>query len=115
MSRTGVSSRGRRNGRGFTLIEILIVVVIIGILAAMVVPKYVDVSADAQESAVKKDLQTIRAQIELYKFDTGSPPATLAALATDGYLKSVPDHPGDGNWVYTAATGDLQSSVNASW
>jgi len=52
---------------GFTLVEILIVVIILGILAAIVIPQFTEASNDARESALASDLQTIRSQVELYK------------------------------------------------
>jgi general secretion pathway protein G len=52
---------------GFTLIEILIVVVILGVLAAIVVPKFSSATSDSQISVLRKNLQTVRAQIGLYK------------------------------------------------
>ncbi len=52
---------------GFTLVEILIVVVILGILAAIVIPQFTGASTEAKESALVSDLQSIRSQIELYK------------------------------------------------
>ncbi len=52
---------------GFTLVEILIVVVILGILAAIVIPQFTNASQEAKESALVSDLQTVRSQIELYK------------------------------------------------
>jgi general secretion pathway protein G len=52
---------------GFTLVEILIVVVILGILAAIVIPQFTSASTEAKESALVSDLQSIRSQIELYK------------------------------------------------
>jgi general secretion pathway protein G len=52
---------------GFTLVEILIVVVILGILAAIVIPQFTNASTEAKESALVTDLQTMRSQIELYK------------------------------------------------
>ena len=53
--------------KGFTLVEILIVVVILGILAAIVIPQFTSASTEASESALVSDLQAIRSQIELYK------------------------------------------------
>jgi general secretion pathway protein G len=55
------------NRKGFTLVEILIVVIILGILAAIVIPQFTEASNDARESALKSDLQTVRSQLELYK------------------------------------------------
>jgi general secretion pathway protein G len=52
--------------RGFTLVEILIVVIILGILAAIVIPQFSSASNDARESALASDLQTLRSQLELY-------------------------------------------------
>ena len=52
---------------GFTLVEILIVVVILGILAAIVIPQFTDASTEAKTSSLCSDLQTVRSQIELYK------------------------------------------------
>ena len=53
--------------KGFTLVEILIVVVILGILAAIVIPQFTSASTEAKESALMSNLQSIRSQIELYK------------------------------------------------
>jgi len=63
---------------GFTLVEILIVVVILGILAAIVIPQFTDASTEAKESALKSDLQTMRSQIELYKIQHNDVPPSFA-------------------------------------
>ena len=55
------------NRKGFTLVEILIVVIILGILAAIVIPQFTEASNDARLSALSSDLQSVRSQIELYK------------------------------------------------
>ena len=57
----------RNRNSGFTLIEILIVVIILGILAAIVIPQFTEASSDAKESSMVSNLQTLRSQMGLYK------------------------------------------------
>ena len=59
--------RTRNSNRAFTLIEILIVVVILGILAAIVIPQFTDASEEAQRSSLVSQLQTVRGQLELFR------------------------------------------------
>lgn len=59
--------RIRLNHKGFTLVEILIVVIILGILAAIVIPQFTNASEDARKSSLTSQLQTLRSQVELYK------------------------------------------------
>ncbi len=63
---------------GFTLVEILIVVVILGILAAIVIPQFTDASTEAKYASLASNLQMLRAQIELYKIQHNDDPPTLA-------------------------------------
>ena len=64
--------------RGFTLVEILIVVVILGILAAIVIPQFTQASTEAKTNSLMSDLQTLRSQIELYKVQHNDTPPTFA-------------------------------------
>lgn len=101
---------------GFTLIELMIVVAIIGVLAAIALPKFADLVTKSKESAVKGSLGSIRSAVTIYYSDTeGIFPATgsLAAALTTGskYLKELPfiqiPKPGDhtnANTVVSALT-----------
>src|SRR5579862_3947251 len=73
--------RMQRKSRGFTLVEILIVVIILGILAAIVIPQFTNASNDARKSNLSSQLQTLRAQIELYKLQHKE---TVPLLITGG-------------------------------
>jgi general secretion pathway protein G len=114
--------------KGFTLVEILIVVIILGILAAIVIPQFTQASTQAKESNLKTNLQTIRSQLLLYKMQhdreaypdadfvaqmtTYTNSAGVAQAAADvthnlgPYLQSIPTNPASGlNTVRIVTTG----------
>ena len=98
-----------RKSRGFTLVEILIVVIILGILAAIVIPQFTNASNDARNNSVASTLQTMRGQIELFKIQHGdSAPISAAALTVVLTGKTNP-----GDLTTTAATGTLGPYVQA--
>ena len=72
----------KRNSRGFTLVEILIVVIILGILAAIVIPQFTNASNDARNNSVASTLQTMRGQIELFKIQHADTVPTEGSLVT---------------------------------
>ena len=72
----------KRNARGFTLVEILIVVIILGILAAIVIPQFTNASNDARNNSVASTLQTARSQIELFKIQHADTPPVATAMWT---------------------------------
>src|SRR4029079_13474151 len=72
----------QRKTQGFTLVESLIVVIILGILAAIVIPQFTNASNDARNNSVASTLQTLRGQIELFKIQHGDTPPGTTMLAT---------------------------------
>lgn len=71
----------RRSRDGLTLVELLVVTVVLAVLTAIVVPKFIGADTRSRESALRSDLKLIRNGVTLFYNDTGAYPATLAALA----------------------------------
>lgn len=71
----------RRKHTAFTLVEVLIVVIVLGILAAIVVPQFSEATTDAKVSALTTNLQTIRSQVQLYKMQHNDTYPTYATFA----------------------------------
>jgi general secretion pathway protein G len=99
-------------GRGFTLIELMIVVVILGILATIIMPRMLNRPEQARRMKAKVDIRNIESALALFKTDTGRFPTTsegLEALVSDpgikgyssnGYLDKVPVDPWGSRYVY---------------
>ena len=86
--------RNRRNrSEGFTLLELLVVMTIIGILAAIAVPALRDSPRRAQEASLRADLFTFRSVLDQYKGDKGNYPPDLETLVKDGYIRRIPFDP----------------------
>jgi general secretion pathway protein G len=124
-----------RKRRGFTLIEMLIVIVVIAILALIVIPRLLGAGRKAKEATLRGDLHQIRNAIQQFEADCGDYPASLAQLQTQPaggnggtgialdvngwqgpYLRTpdggMPKDPFTtaADWSYTAGTGHVQSS-----
>jgi general secretion pathway protein G len=87
------SGNGRLTRRGFTLIEMMIVMAIIVILIAVAVPFYQKALTRAKESVLHNNLFAMRSAIDEYSFDKQKAPQNLQDLVSDGYLHNVPKDP----------------------
>ena len=83
----------KRSQRGFTLVELLIVLSLISILAAMGVVQYRNSVQLGREAVLKRDLFAMRDAIDQYYADKNKYPPSLDALVTDGYLRRIPEDP----------------------
>ncbi|VAX22945.1 General secretion pathway protein G [hydrothermal vent metagenome] len=114
--------------KGFTLIEVLVVVVILGILATVIVPRIMGRPEEARRTKAMMDIKSIETSLNLYRIDSGSFPSTeqgLSALVEkpttgviprkwriDGYLKKLPKDPWGGDYIYLSpgSSGDYDLS-----
>jgi type II secretion system protein G len=117
---------GRKIGnRGFTLIELMLVVAIIGIFAAIAIPLYASVQARARVAKVQADLRTLASAVSMYQAHVGSLPNAITDLTvsvsndlgqTAGpFIGSVPTPPGGGSPTWSAYTAAYTSSSNGTF
>ena len=90
---TRIGKVGRWNAKGFTLIELMIVVSIVGILATIAVPSYQSSVIKAREAVLRQDLFTMRELLDHHRADKGKYPPSLDGLVTAGYLRAIPKDP----------------------
>ncbi len=99
--------------RGFTLVELMVVMLIIAILASIAVPAYVASIRAAKEAVLKEDLHVMRNAIDSYTNDKNKAPQALDDLVTGGYLKSIPKDPmTQANSTWVPKTDDTLQSVD---
>src|SRR5215471_4402084 len=112
-TRTGSGPRatalGLRGAGGFTLVELLIVISLISILAAMGLVQYKNSVVSSREAVLKTDLFRMRDAIDQYYADKGKYPSALDSLVSDGYMRKVPEDPltkSSDTWVTVPAEPD---------
>lgn len=110
-----ISQRNRGKTSGFTLVELMVVMLIIAILLAVAVPSYISAIRSAREAALRQDLHTMRDAIEQYTEDKQAAPQSLDDLVQAGYLRNLPIDPmthSSDTWVPDSS--DSLSSIDQS-
>ena len=98
---------------GFTLVELMVVMLIIGVLAAIAIPNFVASIKNAKEAVLKEDLHVMRNAIDSYTMDKQKAPQSLEDLVQSGYLREIPQDPmthSRETWVTT--TDDTLESID---
>src|SRR5215813_6081771 len=100
-NRQSVIGNRQSNASGFTLLELVMVMTIIVVLAAVGVTSYQSIQLKARETILKEDLRTMRKMIDQYAADKEKLPQSLDDLVTQGYIREVPIDPitGQKDWV----------------
>lgn len=112
-----IGSRLSCNKKGFTLIELMIVVSIIGILAAVAAPNYQRGIIKAKEAVLSEDLYNFRSVIDQFYADQGKYPDALSELKEKGYMRDIPRDPftkSNETWVTVAPPAESTSQTTPS-
>jgi general secretion pathway protein G len=86
-------NRAAKHEQGFTLLELMIVMIVIGLLAAIAIPAYTTNIRAAKEAVLKEDLHVLRQAIDSYTVDKQKAPQSLDDLVQSGYIKVMPQDP----------------------
>jgi len=100
--------------RGFTFVELMVVITIIVILITMAIPIYNRSITRAKESVLKNNLFTLRTVIDNYTYDKQKAPQNLQDLVSEGYLRELPVDPMNGSNQWRTIMEDASQSVNQS-
>jgi general secretion pathway protein G len=103
----------RKQDAGFTLVELMIVMAIIGILAVIAVPSYITAVKHSKEAVLKEDLFVLRGAIDSYTMDKQKAPQGLDDLVQEGYIKVIPDDPmTHSNTTWVTDSSDAMHSLD---
>jgi general secretion pathway protein G len=102
----------RKSEGGFTLVELMIVMLIISVLAVIAIPRYLQALQHAKEAVLREDLHVLRQAIDAYTNDKEKAPQSLDDLVSAGYMKSIPKDPlTDSATTWVTATDDSVQSL----
>ena len=102
----------RSNARGFTLIEMLIVIVVMGVLMALALPMYNQSITRSKEARLKHNIATLNDVVQQYSLDKKKAPMQLQDLVDAGYLKSIPDDITGNNTTWQTQNEDPEHAWN---
>jgi general secretion pathway protein G len=109
------AGREMKRRRGFTFVELMVVITIIVILISMAIPIYNRSIIRAKESVLANNLYTLRTVIDQYSYDKGKAPQQLQDLVTEGYLQKLPVDPITGsNQTWRTVMEEASQSVSQS-
>jgi len=102
---------GKLRNAGFTLLELMIVISIIIILAAITLPQYQKTITHTRETVLRDDLRKMRSLIDQFAADKGRLPQSIDEIATEGYMREVPTDPFTGQKDWNITTGEDPNSL----
>ncbi len=106
--------RKRFTLKGFTLVELLVVLAILALLLTLAVPKYFASIERAKEATLRQDLNTLRESVDKYYADTGAYPKSLEDLVENKYIRKVPIDPiteSASTWIFIAPEPPLSGDI----
>jgi general secretion pathway protein G len=109
------TSRALISGKGFTLIELMVVLTVISLLLSLAVPRYFHSVNKARESTLRQDLDTMRDAIDKFHGDNGRYPKSLEELVSRRYLRTIPPDPitGDASaWIVVSSEDASEAGVS---